>query len=497
MSTDLETVWNYLELSPEEIVVLSAIYETRGDTHRLMAASLLAGPPSVADGWPAWRLRQGFKPAPSEDLVEFSAEFAAHQDSFVAGRAVLSQADAYRWLADILEGGRCAPTGELPEAHACLGTARAPIRICTHTESGVGALATWLARPVVGFHFPRKDEACGVEPGRSWTIKGTQFFSPAIDLLGMSWFEEKKGQPPSGLLLGRFERRAWLVSQRLEPEKDLYRVEVGLGPDRTELMDLEIEVEEEVAGELVFAEHLRLEDTDLSEVENVLYGPPPSAGRYEIGVALPTLGRGVRRSVRLTHRDGSLLDSWQSFNIVESISISLTVNGAQQPAVTSGETRGAQDLVELLGAVERVKKQYSDLRRSGARNRLFDDPSKSRKVLRSLLERAPGELLVVDPFFNDWSLLVGLDDPPPRVLAGERLAPPPTAFSGKARRWSKEHAPFHDRFYLWEGGGVSIGTSAGSKRDRLFRMVKISAAESAVLSEQFALWWSDPGFESL
>jgi hypothetical protein len=497
VSGEVQTAWVHLGIENDEAVVLSAVYETTADTPILMAASLLAGPATIANGWPTWRHIEGFKPRPSDDALQLPGEFLTALDGAVAGRATLRPEEAYRWLRSALETGICPAVGELPEAHASLGAARAPIRICTHSETKAGDLATWLARPIVGFHFPRTDEAAGVLAGNSWTIEDVQLFFPAIDALGISWFEEKNGSPPSGLLLGRFERRAWLVSQRLEPEDDLYKVEIGLESDRVELMDLEIEVEEQVGDELVFAERLRLEDTDLSGVEDALYGPPPTEGRLELGVALPTLGRGMKRSVRLTHRDGMLLDEWQSFNIVESISINLAVKGAEQKPIAIGETRGPQDLVGLLGAVQRVRRQYADLRRGGAHNRVFEEVAKGMKALRALLERASGELLVVDAFFKDWSLLLGLEGPPARVLIGQGAELPPAAFGGKVGRWTKDLAPFHDRFFLWEGGGVSVGTSAGSIHDRLFRIVRIGASESEVLRERFTLWWDDPGFERL
>lgn len=497
MGSDVQAIWGHLGIEQDEIVVLSAIYETRDEGHDLLAASLLVGPATTADGWPAWRAAEGFRPKPSEDALRLPGEFAATLEGAIVGRAVLQPADAYRWLRFVLEKGSCPPVGGLPQATASLGIARAPIRVCTHSETTAGDLATWLARPVVGFHFPRAGVEIHAVPGDAWEIEGTKVFSPAIDTLGMSWFEEKKGPPPSGLVIGKFEPRAWLISQMLEREHDLYKVEIGFDPERVEIMDLEVEVEENIGEELVFAEHLRLEDTDLREVQAKVYGQNAAKRSLVIGVALPTLGRGVKRSVRLTHRDGQLLDEWQSFNIVETISINLTFDGAEQAPKTIGETRKQQDLVELLGAVERVRKQYADLRRGGARNRIFQTAADGRAALQGVLERATGELLVVDAFFKDWSLLESLGTPPPRVLIGPDAQAPPTSFEGKVARWTKSYAPFHDRFFLWQGGGVSVGTSAGAVRNRLFRIVRISAAESEALREQFSLWWDDPGFDRL
>lgn len=497
MGSDVQAIWGHLKVEQDEIVVLSAIYGSKDEGHELLAASLLVGPIATADGWPAWRMTEGFRPEPSEDALRVPGEFVATLEGSIVGRAVMRPVEAYQWLRSVLEDGSCPPVGGLPQATASLSIARAPIRISTHSETTAGDLATWLARPLLGFHFLRSGGEIHAVPGNAWDIEGTKLFSPAITALGMSWFEEKKGPPPSGLLVGRFERRAWLISQMLEREHDLYRVQISLDPGRVDVMDLEVEVEEKIGDELVFAEHLRLEDTDLHEVQAAVYGRTMTEGPLTIGVALPTLGRGIKRSVRLTHRDGQLLDEWPSFNIVEAISINLTFDGAEQAPINIGETRDQQDLVELFGAVERVRKQYADLRRGGVRNRIFQTAAEGRGVLRTLLERAIGELLVVDAFFKDWALLEGLKNPPPRVLIGPDAQAPPVSFEGKVARWTKNYAPFHDRFFLWQGGGVSVGTSAGAVRNRLFRIVRISAAESEALREQFSLWWDDPGFERL
>lgn len=489
-------MWNHLGIEPDEAVVLSAVYETASDTPVLMAASLLIGPAVIANtGWPGWRLAEGFKPQPQGLPLEVPATFTLELESAVAGRVTMSQSAAYDWVRSTLERGICPGIGGLPEARASLAPSRAPIRVSTHSQTNAGDLATHMTRPITGFHFMRTDRPAGVEAATLWTVGGVEISMPAIDLLGLSWFPDKNGEPPSGLLLGRFDRRAWLVSQKLVPEQDLYTVEIGVEPDRTELADLEIEVEEQADDELVFAEHLRLEDVDIRAAEQALYGPPPVEGRLEIGVALPTLGRRMKRLVRLTHRDGTLLDEWRSFNIVESISFTLVVDGAEQPPVTTGDTREAQDVVELLGAVERVRSQYATMRREGTANRVFEDLDEGRDALRAILERAPGELLVVDAYLRDWQLLSDLGNPPPRVLIGAAVPSPAEDFVGSVGKWRNGLPPFHDRFFLWEGGGVSVGTSAGAIHDRLFRIVRMGAAESDVLRSRFALWWQDPGFE--
>jgi len=178
-----------------------------------MAASLLIGPSEIAaTGWPGWRSTEGFKPEPDERALGVPAEFVIHAEAVVAGRAVLGTSDAYRWLRSTLEQGIAPSVGPLPEASATLSPAAAPIRVGTHSQTEAGKLGTWLARPISGFHFHRTGEAEQLNPGRSWTFGDNEFFNPAMDLLGIAWFEQQQGAGPEGLLLGRFERRAWLVT---------------------------------------------------------------------------------------------------------------------------------------------------------------------------------------------------------------------------------------------------------------------------------------------
>ncbi len=162
-----------------------------------------------------------------------------------------------------------------------------------------------------------------------------------VSLLGIGWFEGNTSAAPSGLLVGRFERRAWLNGQHLRPDEDIYDVQIGLEPDRVELADLELDVEERVGEETVVSERLRLEDVDLRDVEDALHAEKPSrTGRPAVTVALPTLGRRTKRTVRLHHRDGSMLDDWPPFHLVESIGMTMEVNGAaSRPSGAASDVR--------------------------------------------------------------------------------------------------------------------------------------------------------------
>jgi len=162
----------------------------------------------------------------------------------------------------------------------------------------------------------------------------------------------------------------------------------------------------------------------------------------------------------------------------------MEANGARQPTVWIGGRRDAPDLVELLGSVQRVRSQYAALRRGGLAARLFDNPADGRAALRKLLLRAPGQLLVIDPWLRDWDLVDNLPSGPARVLLGPSVDPPPSTFTGQVAQHAGGVAPFHDRFFLWEGGGVTVGTSAGSSSRRLFRIARISGVEAEELRQR-------------
>jgi hypothetical protein len=461
----------------------------------LRAGSLLIAPPHAANnGWPAWRAAEHVHPTPSEQALDAPGSFVVDVGLVTVARVTLPQSAARRWLSSILSRGEAPMLDDVPPLTGLLGSASAPIRIPTESETAAGVLACQLGRPISGYHFPLVGELDPVAPGDPWEIAGVTHYGAARELLGMAWYESVDGVP-SGLLVGRFERRAWLAGMHLHAEHELYEVKIGYEADRVDVADLEIEVEERVGGELVISERLRLEDLDLKDADEIARQVAQGDVRRPIlGVRLPSLGRGVQRSVRLHTREGELLDDWHRFNVVERIGSTLTVDGHQMPTTWIGESRGPANLVERLAGVERMRSQYATLRRDGISSRLFDDFAAARASLRLRLERATGELLVVDPWLRDWELLTDLPGGPPRVLIGARVPPPPQDFGGRVARWhGPREAPFHDRFFLWEGGGISVGTSAGPT-NRMFRISRIASPEAEELRERFALWWIDPQF---
>src|ERR1700689_498594 len=164
MSGGVRAMWNHLAVETDETVVLSVVYECASDQPVLMAASGLIGPAAFAQtGWPGWRLVEGFKPQPQGVEREVSATFMIELDSAVVGRVAMSQSVAYDWVRSVLERGVCPAVGGLPEARASLAPARAPIKVPTHFPTEAGDLATYMTRPITGFHFLRTDEPAGLE----------------------------------------------------------------------------------------------------------------------------------------------------------------------------------------------------------------------------------------------------------------------------------------------------------------------------------------------
>jgi hypothetical protein len=483
----------YLEPESDETAVVSVIAAAHGDRLRLRCASVIIGPAAIAEGWPEWRTHEGRRDGLTAPLTAGrSSGFLLEWEDGVAGRAVGDLEDVVQWLDLALRRGATPALGAIPALETELGSAPAPIEMGSQSYTAAGHLAYQLWRPMSGYLFPVASDVPAPSLADPWELGDATLYNGAMSLLAIPW--NPAAEPPiasRSLLLARMQRRAWLTSHRLKD--DTFVLGVKREKAQVEWEDLELEIEERYDDERVIAERLRLEDVNLPDEAHLHEG---------LDITLPSLGRRIERLVRLHDRDGRLLDEWRPFRMVESYSFSLSTADASGIEHRGGEQRPSPELVELLAGAQRVKAGYAQLRREGLRHRLFDQRDQARAVLRRMLERAHGDLLVADPYLGDWDLLENLSVRSVRVLLGARAADPPPEFSGRVARWRIEGgqfqvAPFHDRFFLWDGGGVNVGTSIGPGEDRLFRMVRLSSAEAAELGERLALWWSDPGFEVL
>jgi hypothetical protein len=52
--------------------------------------------------------------------------------------------------------------------------------------------------------------------------------------------------------------------------------------------------------------------------------------------------------------------------------------------------------------------------------------------------------------------------------------------------------PWHDRLYLWEDGGASVGTSPSGIGNRVTRIDRIGKAEALGWQALFDAWWAAP-----
>lgn len=100
--------------------------------------------------------------------------------------------------------------------------------------------------------------------------------------------------------------------------------------------------------------------------------------------------------------------------------------------------------------------------RNGAQARMVADRQTALDRLGAWLRTARGELLVMDRYFGqdvgDWRLLDDLEVPV-RVLTA-KIAPPADGLPVIAAHVEARHrpkAPLHERVYLWDAGGLSVG----------------------------------------
>lgn len=417
--------------------------------------------------------------------VGMAARFALKRPTYLLGRESLTVRQGQAWLAGALAG--TAPVvGALPAAAASLAPTRAPALARAGNTQPAAGYVLKTERPATGFRFVT--DASVVVP-ETLTVS-SQLVRPA-NLVGIDLPTGKSriGEPaPAGVFLGRLSRRAWISGVRYEPKEELFFVNLRL--ERADPYELELEVREYVDGDLADLRRLRLADIRL-----------PAAVKKRLTVRLPTLGRHLTRTINLYGRGGELLDERVGFNIVESVHFAIAVNGSPGPTITVGEKRTAPLASERLADVARVEQQYEWWLDNGARRRLINGVDAS-KLLARRLRRASGELLIIDPYFGvnptDWDLLKSLTLPV-RILTGSWAKPAAQPLANiQARKWTKGPPPYHDRFYVWGGGGLNVGASPGGLNGhRAFRIDELSEAEMRAIRTVFADWWGDAAAKPL
>jgi len=492
-------------LSPEngERAVLSAIYQCDGAELTLRHASLLIGPPEVADvPWGRWRSDSTARLHPRfDELSQLPPDILASDaptadgTELVAGRASLDVEDARRLLAEVLERGEVPAVGPLPGARAPLAAPDAFLHVFPRLWTPASRLVAQANRPLRGFLLPRVHRLDELLVKDRWTVEGVTVFDGAWSALGIAMpYEGHRFDPPAhGLLVGRLERRAWFDDVKGDGDFNLYELHVGLEPDRIDIADLEVELEEWADGELANSRRLLLGELGLGA----------RAGEQRVLVALPTLGRGLAHEARLYDREGTLLDRTQRSKLVERIISTMRVaaeNGQTALHTFTAGEKVVPAVTERLDRLDRLEQDYRDLMEQGLSERIVRDRNSAITAVHNHLAGAPGEIWIMDPYFGaasgDWDVLRGLNVSV-KILTGRPGKSPPSAFKNvEVRRWNGpgKSPPFHDRSYLWEGRGLSVGTSPSGFGIRDTRVDRLRQTEAERMRADFQHYWNSGDF---
>ena len=489
----LERLWERLRPLHAERASLTAIYtREKGATH-LRYASLLVGPAAMAaSSWSDWKRRHG---ASDAGLLPTGgpATFIHDGGSWLAGRANLTLSRARGWLRETVLHGEAPAIDPLPAARASLEMPTSALQARYPNRSTASGYVINTVRPVTGFFFPAADDP-PIRLPRWWPTHDRRVVVPPTSALGIdvpTESDDDRIEPPAapGLLLGRVSRSAWINSVHYDRESELFTVGLRLEPRRIDIYGLAIEVREYVRGELASATRTALADIRL-----------PSRVRGRLWIRLPTLGRGLQRELSLYDRDGALLDHFDRFALVEAIHMSLQVNGAST-TFTVGERRPPPAIGERLAAFERVEQQYRELLTHGMHRRVVQTRNDAVGYLQDRLARARSEIRIMDPYFGndaaDWNILARVSQPVRIIRDPQKVPVPSTPHVLQVRRFVAQgrRVPFHDRVYLWDHTGLSVGTSPNGFGRRVFRIDELARAESDAWRALFDRWWASPDFK--
>ena len=490
----------------EEIVASLVARRTEEGTWLLQFGSVLAGPSGMCrSSWLEWRDEQSGSMNPATKLLVLWGHPAQQWQTFdeVVGswrllRFSMCAENLSAWLAAVLAAGHVGVPDAWDPINASAQPADAWLRLFAHQDNPTSRLASMVGRPVLGWAHPlAPPPGTGPTeaPPQEWALEpGQHPFPGLLFLAGISVSELSDVRVAQSLLIGHIERRAWIEEVRgAQPDLSTFDVRVQLDPTRVALWDLAIDLEEsDRSGHILNARRLRLADVAI-----------PNHGAADVTVRLPTLGSQVVRRVRLYDRDGRLLDVADNVVLLEQIHLQVSTGAGSATTASIGSPRPAT-LMTRLAALDRCEEGYRQLLEAGVTNRVVLPNAAGAQALRSQLAAARVELLIFDPYFGaDTSNWAVLDDVqvPIKCLIGKDAQTiagiAPLAPNIEVRHWSltKPRTPeFHDRAYLWQGGGLVVGTSPNGLGGRLAMIDALDGATSVFLTRQFQIWWSDPRF---
>jgi hypothetical protein len=161
-------------------------------------------------------------------------------------------------------------------------------------------------------------------------------------------------------------------------------------------------------------------------------------------------------------------------------------------------TKFERGLEERLARAASIDDEYRKLVEDGMANRVVLKGSTALPYLQQRLEAAArGEVMVVDRYFGDWQLFDNLNLPV-RVLVSQPRQPPPQRIGLEVKCWQQPgkgvKPPIHDRLYLWQGGGLSVGTSSGGLGESDSRIDSLDPAEADYQAMRFNQLWASGEF---
>ncbi len=499
----------------DDVAVVSVVAH-RGSERRwsLLYGSVLLGPAGMAaSSWLGWREAAGDAAAAQVTallrgqgitLPPFADFAAIDGDWLMARRPLVGLGTAIdlvvQWVTELTGDGVAAR--EVDDSADLVTTALEPADAVAVSSmwrpSELQPLVFGARRPVLGYRFPLATVGEPVpQPPASWSTGTTVIAQPLFTLLGLG-VTSSGTSPAPALAIGRLRRTAWFSDVRLTEHIE---VTVTLGSQQASVGDLEVDLEEYAKDGLVHARRLRLADLATPE------GP-----QDRIQVVLPTLGPELQRQLRLYDLAGRLLDTCQADAFVSQFKVAMTAQvGAETVTseTTVGQASAAPSPVTRLAALDAAEDVYTRLLTEGLDRRILDSPQAALAALRGAVQDAKDELLILDPYFGhdtaDWHALAKVTVPV-RVLTMHKKFASPTkpavliTAPDKAsiqhlpqlhiRSWSQK-APWHDRAYLWTGGGLTVGGSPSGLGKRLMRMDRLNPAEAQAWRARFETWWQD------
>jgi hypothetical protein len=493
-------------LSPErdEVAVFSALLDRSPDGEAVLRhGAVVIAPVHCGEvAWGPWQREQG-----GADLgfcpEDAPARFLQEGGGWLAGRTVVSLAEAASWLRDVTAAAqeplgsaqidRLIPgLGEMPAFRAALRLPSAVIRVFPQTDAPAANFLASAVRPARGFIW-RSGERPDLLLPSQWELGGKSVIAPTLCVLGLNVPTEgvpQAASPPFGLLVGRLERRAWLGEIRGDGKFDRLHVGLRWEPDRVDLADLALELEQQIDGEVISRARFPLEDLDdIDEVRSL----------GTCSVPLPTIGRGAAFEVSLTTRDHELLDRMGPYPLLEQVSFTISAGGAPGQTFSVGDAQDAPLLPEHLDRVQQVDQELAAVLQQGAENRILEDRLLAESRLKAELDTARGELLVHDLYFGqdvrEWELLRDVKVPV-RVLTGkiaEEVADIPPHVQARYR----PKAPMHERVYLWDGGGLSLGASPTTFGNAPVSIRRLDAASVEAWRKRFTEMWESELFRDI